>query len=106
MVPRYAYNIGMRDGQQINRISVVLMLALSVIALVTVLSGYLQKPLPDEGAAAHIFQLAIAAIGIVGLVFLATADWSRPWQITRLLFIPAGVVIFAFTALYYLEHYR
>lgn len=95
----------MTDGQPINRISIVVMVGLSLIALLAVLSGYLQQPQPDEGIAAHIFQLAIAGLAPAILVFLATANWKRPWQSTRLLFIPAGVVILAFAALYYLEHY-
>jgi hypothetical protein len=49
-------------GQQINRVTVGIMVVLSVIALLTVLSGYMQSPQPDEGAAAHIFQLSIAAL--------------------------------------------
>lgn len=95
----------MRLGQELNRVSVVLMLLLSLTALLTVLTGYLQQPQADEGTAAHIFQLAIAGLAPPLLVFLATADWTRPWQSSRALFIPAGVVILAFSALYYLEHY-
>lgn len=95
----------MRDGQEINRISRWVMLALSLTALVTVLSGYLQQPQADEGTAAHIFQLAIVGLVPAILVFLVTADWTRPMQSARPLIIPAGAVTLAFTALYYLEHY-
>ncbi len=97
----------MRAGQ-VNRISRGLMVALSLLALLTVLSGYLQPPHPpdpDEGTAAHIFQLSIVALVPMIVVFLATADWSRPWQSVRPLAISAVALILAFGGLYYLEHY-
>jgi cytochrome bd-type quinol oxidase subunit 2 len=92
-------------GQQINRVTVGIMVVLSVIALLTVLSGYMQSPQPDEGAAAHIFQLSIAALVPAILVFFATADWTQPRRSARPLSLPAALVILAFAALYYLEHY-
>ncbi len=61
--------------QQINRISGKVLIVLSAIALLTVLSGYFQPPQPDEGTAAHIFQLSIVALVPMILLFLATADW-------------------------------
>ena len=97
-------------GQQINFVSVIGLVVLSLTALLdVVVLGYL-RPLPpalrgDEGAGAHIFQLSIAALLPVGLVFLATADWTRPARIVRRLAFPAVVVMAAFVALYYLEHY-
>ena len=97
-------------GQQINFVSVVGLVVLSFTALLdVVVLGYL-RPLPpplrgDEGAGAHIFQLSIAALLPVGLVFLATADWTQPVRIVRRLAFPAVVVMAAFVALYYLEHY-
>ena len=96
-------------GQQINRISGKVMIVLSLIALLTVLSGYTQPPqppAPDEGAAAHIFQLSIAALVPVILLFLATADWKQPLRSARPLAFPATALVLAFGALYYLEHYR
>jgi hypothetical protein len=62
---------------------------LSLTALLAVLSGYTQPPEPDEAAAAHIFQLSIVALVPVILLFLATADWSRPLRNTRPLAFPA-----------------
>ncbi len=92
-------------AQQINRYSGKLMLALALIALVTVLIGYTRPPLPDEGALAHIFQLAIVLLAPVIMIFFATADWTQPARSARPLAIPATAVVLAFAALYYLEHY-
>ena len=93
-------------GQQINRVSAVALMVLSLTALLDVLLlGYTRPPLPDEGAGAHIFQLAIVALLPTGLVFLATADWTQPVRIVRRLTLPAVVVVLAFAALDYLEHY-
>jgi hypothetical protein len=92
--------------QQVNRVSGKVVIILSLTALFAVLSGYAQPPQPDEGTAAHIFQLAIVALVPTILLFLATADWTRPSQSARPLAIPATVLVLAFGALYYLEHYR
>ncbi len=93
-------------AHQLNRISSKVILVLSLIALLTVLSGYFQPPQPDEGAAAHIFQLAIVALVPTILLFLLTADWKQPWRTARPLALPAAALVLAFAALYYLEHYR
>jgi hypothetical protein len=100
-------------AQHINRVSHIVLIALSLTALFDVLLlGYTQPPLPDEGIGAHIFQLSIVALVPTGVVFLATADWTQPVRTLRRLAFPAGVVVLAFAALYYLEnhfypaHYR
>jgi hypothetical protein len=93
-------------GQQINRLSARIVLIFSVLALLCVLSGYTQPPQPDEGAAAHIFQLSIVALVPMILLFLASADWKEPRRSARPLAIPALALFLAFAALYYLEHYR
>lgn len=92
------------EAQRINRISGRVILILSMIALLTVLSGYFQAPQPDEGAAAHIFQLTIAALVPMFLLFFATADWKQPAHATRVLALPASALVLAFAALFYLEH--
>jgi len=97
-------------GEQIHRISGRAAITLSLIALLTVLTGYLQPahtagPARDEGAEAHIFQISIVLVAAAILLFLGTADWKRPWQSARLLALPAAFLILAFAALYYLEHY-
>ncbi len=91
--------------QQVNRLSGKVVLVLSLIALFTVLTGYLQPPQPDEGTGAHIFQLSIAALAPMILLFLVTADWKRPLQSLRSMAFPAVALVLAFSALYYLEHY-
>jgi len=93
-------------AQQINSVSGKVLIVLSLIALLTVLSGYTQPPQPDEGAAAHIFQLSIVALVPILLLFLVTADWKQPRRSARPLAIPAIALALAFGALYYLEHYR
>ncbi len=93
---------------QINRVSSRAMLVLSLIALLTVVAGYLQprQPLPtDEGAGAHIFQISVAFLVLVLPVFLFTADWKQPKQSARPLLLPMTAVAAAFVALYCLEHY-
>lgn len=92
--------------QQVNRVSGRIIIVLSLAALLTVLSGYTQPPQPDEGAAAHIFQLSIVALLPMILLFLATADWRQPLRSARPLAFPAAALVLAFAALYYLEHYR
>ena len=97
------------NHQRLHLIAGRIATVLSMIALFTVLSGYLLPPhVPeqDEGAAAHIFQLSIVALLPVFLVFIATADWKQPWRSTRPLAIPATALVIAFAALFYLEHYR
>jgi hypothetical protein len=93
-------------GQEINRVSGIALIVLSLTALLDVLLlGYTQPPLPDEGLGAHIFQLSIVALMPTGFLFLLTADWTRPVRTVRRLAFPAAVVVLAFAALYYLEHY-
>jgi hypothetical protein len=94
------------DARQINSVSTAGLILLSSIALVdVVLLGYGRAPLADEGAAAHIFQLAIILLAPVGLVFLATSDWTEPFRAARRLAFPAVITVLAFAALYYLENY-
>jgi len=91
--------------QQINRVSGKVVTALSLIALIAVLSGYIQPRQPDEGAEAHFFQLSIGALVPMTLLFLATADWKQPLRSVRPLVFPSAVLVLTFEALYYLEHY-
>jgi hypothetical protein len=93
-------------AHKINRLSTKVIFVLSVLALLSVLSGYTQTPEPDEGSAAHIFQLSIAAVALAILVFLVTADWKQPLRTVRPLAFPAAALTLAFGALYYLEHLR
>jgi len=96
------------DRQQVNRFSSWAMISLSAIALAMVLLGCLTwtGPSKDEGALAHIFQIAIVLLLPAGLTFLATIDWRVPRRSTRPLTITVLTVAVAFGALYILEHYR
>ena len=96
------------SGEQINRVSSKIMILLSLTALLAVSSGYAlpRHPAPsDEGTAAHIFQLSIAAFAPALLLFLVTADWTWPSRAARRLAIPAAALAAALGALYCLEHY-
>jgi membrane protease YdiL (CAAX protease family) len=93
-------------GEQINRIAGIVTIVLSLTALFAVLSGYLQPPQPDEGTAAHLFQLSILALIPIILLFLATADWERPLRSVRPLLFSSAFLVLAFGSLFYLEHYR
>jgi hypothetical protein len=96
-------------SHQINRLSSKVIIVLSVLALLTVLSGYTHPPRTpeaDEGTAAHIFQLAIVMVALSGVIFLVTADWKQPLRTVRPLAFPATALVLAFGALYYLEHLR
>ena len=95
-------------GIAINRWAGRAALVLSLIALATVLTGYIHTPHPhptDEGTGAHIFQLSILALMPTLLLFVATADWRNPMRGLRPLIVPLAAVTLSFLALYYLEHY-
>ena len=93
-------------ARQIHRASSRIITIRSLIALLTVLSGYFQPPQSDEGTGAHIFQLCIVLLMPVIVLFLATTDWKLPARSARPLAFPAATLLVAFAALYYLEHYR
>jgi hypothetical protein len=74
-----------------------------------VINGVLHEPTPlprDEGTPAHIFQLAIASLLPMSMVFVASADWRQPLRSARPLVIATVVALLAFAGLYYLEHLR
>jgi hypothetical protein len=100
---------GPTRGERINHAAAIITTGLSLIALLTVLCGYMQSPQPpepDEGTLAHIFQLSIVLLAPALLLFLATADWKQPGRTARPLTFPAASLVVAFGMLYYLEHYR
>jgi heme/copper-type cytochrome/quinol oxidase subunit 4 len=92
--------------QKINRIGGTALIILSLTALLTVLSGYFQPPEPDEGAAAHIFQLSVVGFVLTLLLFLATANWRKPLRSSLPLAFSIIALAIAFGVLYHLEHYR
>jgi hypothetical protein len=87
-------------GQQINRASAEVVIVLSVTALLAVPSGYVCPPQPDEGTPVHIFQLSIAALVAMILLFLAAADWRQLFGSALTLAFPAAALVVAFGALY------
>ena len=95
------------NSERLNIVSSRIILVLSLIALLTVISGYSQPrhPAPtDEGAAAHIFQIAIVLVAPALLLFLFSADWKQPSRSALRLAIPGVALVAAFAALYFLEH--
>lgn len=94
-------------ADKLNRISGRIVLILSLVALLSVLSGFTlprHRAPDDEGAAAHIFQIAVALVVPALLLFAFTADWKQPSRSVLRLAVPALAPLAAFTALYCLEH--
>ena len=100
------------NARRVNRASAGLVIFLSLTALLPILfvvlwialTGQVPAPERDEGTGAHIFQLSIAGLVPALLVFVATADWARPWRVARTLVLPAVAVVLAFVLLYHYEH--
>ena len=101
--------------ERVNRASAIALVVLSLTALATVIIGLALPAMmsthrpsvqADEGTGAHIFQLSILALVPVGLVFLATADWTQPLRSLRRLALPAAAVVLAFGVLYFFERLR
>ncbi len=72
----------------VNRFFSIAPLACSLLALVTIAAALIlggTAPRPDEGAAAHIFQILVVLQLVLMLGFLLTADWRRwRWAVGRL----------------------
>jgi len=87
-----------------NRIASAFVLILSAVLLSDVASGFLgprQPPTADEGAQAHIFQIAIALMFPIWLAALVTTRSVRAaWPLA----VGAASVIVSFAAVYALEH--
>jgi len=98
----------MRENQ-LHRISVIALFVLSLTASVVPwsiawLGGQIgQPPAEDEGTAAHLFQLSIVSLVPVTLIFCATADWTRPWNIVKRVAVPAILVMLSIAGLFYYE---
>ena len=91
------------DSQRINRVTGFAPVAMSIAAYFLVLAAVAARwevNQPDEGAAAHIFQLLVAGQVPIVLVYVASADWKRPWAILRMLLIQAAAVGIAFSAVF------
>jgi hypothetical protein len=89
--------------RKIHRVSGVLVAVLSLIAF----AGALDHPQPfqpDDGTAASVLQLSLAALSDAVLIFLFTADWDEPRRRAKELALPAVAVIAAVT-MYYLQRH-
>jgi len=66
--------------RRLNRLLMAAPILCSLLALALVLGNLAAHVAPqrDEGTAAHLFQLLIAVQLPLVLLFLATADWTRP----------------------------
>jgi hypothetical protein len=94
-------------GQRVNRFSGRALIGLSILALLAVVGGYFfPGPPHDEGAAAHVFQIAVVGAAIAGVLFLRTTNWREGFRAVRPLAVPAAVLALAFGALYYMQHLR
>jgi uncharacterized membrane protein len=96
------------NNRQLNRSLGLALVVLSLVALGTVVTGYVHRtpPEPDEGAAAHIFQLAIVVLVPVGAMYVATANWRARPRPLRPIVIAGVVLALAFAGLWFLEHPR
>ena len=87
------------NRQKINLIaatvSIVLALQAFVIVLLVITTGW-ERGLTDEGPAAHIFQILIAAEAISTLGFLATVDWKRLKPVAQVIGTQAAIFIATF----------
>jgi hypothetical protein len=85
--------------QKINLIAataaIILAIQAFILVLIAIMTGW-DRGLADEGAAAHIFQILIAAEAIFTLGFLATADWKRLAAIAQVMGIQAAIFVATF----------
>jgi hypothetical protein len=101
------------NARAVNCVSAGLVFVLSLTALLPILlavllialTGHEPPPERDEGTGAHVFQLSIAGLVPALVVFVASADWARPWRVARTLALPAVAVFLAFALLYHYEHW-
>ena len=77
--------------QSVNSISrwapVAMSLAAMCVLALAFFTGWGRGINGDEGAAAHLWQLLIGLQLPIVVVFLATADWSRPWTAARVFLV-------------------
>jgi hypothetical protein len=86
------------NRQKINFIAATVAIVLAVQALLILLLGITtgwDRHLSDEGPAAHIFQILIAAEALFTMVFLGTADWKRLRPVSQIVGVQA--VLFGLT---------
>ena len=88
----------------IHRISAIAPVVLSMLAVLllafALVTGWGQGN-GDEGAAAHLWQLLIAAQAPFVLAFLATADWDRWRRVAGLFALQVGALALALAPVAY-----
>jgi hypothetical protein len=89
--------------RRVNRILRVVPILCSLAALALVLGNFAAgvPRQPDEGIAAHLFQLLIAVQLPLVLLFLATANWTRPARPVLVLIVQALAGAAALGSLYW-----
>ena len=84
--------------QDFNRLSGTAPVIRSLLAfglvLVAVTTGW-ERHLPDQGIAAHLFQLLVVAQVPLVLFFLWTADWTRTRAVAAFLLLQAAALLLA-----------
>jgi len=92
-----------RTQSRTNRICTVLPVMFSIIALGLVLGAVAAgvPPQSDEGTLAHLYQLLMAAQFPLVIVFIATAEWTRPRQAMIVLMVQAIAGAAALAALFW-----
>jgi hypothetical protein len=110
-VTRERFDMDFVQKVKLNRASTVGLIVFSATALAVVLplwygmlTGHVPPSEGDEGTAAHLFQVSIAALLPMGLVFLVTADWTQPVRAVRRMALPGIVVVLALGTVFYLEN--
>lgn len=95
--------IAQMKRRRTNRIGMVLPVVFSTAALALVLGNVAAgvPPQADEGAAAHLFQFLIVAQLPLVILFMATADWTRPARPLLVLLVQAFAGAAALGALYW-----
>ena len=88
----------------LNHASLTALRVLSTTALCLVIYGSTQPPQPDEGTAAHLFQLSVVTFVVAIVAYLVTAEWSRPFEHARRLAVPVALLAAAMALLLYLEN--
>jgi hypothetical protein len=77
--------------------------AIGVLAL-ALTTGWGKGPPGDEGAAAHLWQLLIGLQLPLIALFLAAADWGKPWGVLKILGLQVALLAVAMAPVYIMEH--
>jgi hypothetical protein len=108
---RDGIDMNMTQRARLNQVSTVGLTVFSLTAFTVVLplwygmvTGHVPPPAGDEGAAAHIFQISLAALFPASVAFFVTADWTQPVHSMRRVAFPAMIVVLALGTVFYLEN--